>query len=717
MDDIIRPSGYWAMPRNTHRRAARFGAFEVDPWTGTLRKNGARLKVQEQPFRVLSALLERPGDLVTREELREILWPDDAFVDFDNNLNTAVNKLREVLGDSASHPRFVETVPKRGYRFLPPVEGSGEPQAAQPPASPRSWKIGVTALSALLVVTVGVLLVTLMERATTRDTRVRVFTLSPEEEATTPVISPNGDHIAYITGGGDESQLWVWDLDQREPRLIPGAEGATYPFWSPDSRFIGFAAGGELRKVALAGSASTAICQLPSGREFEGGAWSADGGSIAFARLPSIYEVPARGGVPKVLIEVDPGGETDHLEYPTFLPGKGNSSLLLARKLIGKRHDLILYSRETGELTDISPPGHFGYYPTYSPSGHLVYLGGNSANGVFLWALPLSVTTIAAAGGPFPIAQNCNYPSVARDGTMVCLENSRMGGRPWQVVWRDRRGGALGSASARGIITFSLSPDGARLATKRWGQRDIWVQHLERGAQSRVHLSSGFTGHYVWSPAGDAITFAGTQRGDWDILSSPLGGPARETLLVGSALNEEPWDWSREGMFLVYTVDHPETGRDLWYLQREGGDRFEPHPFLQESGVQTRAKLSPDGRYIAYESNHSGRPEIYVRGFPKGHEVWQISESGGTRPRWRRDGKELYYVEGERLIALSVTTTPEFTVRTREILFSNPNLAVDLPEIYDVSPDGERFLVAGPAEAPRSVIRVTQNWYEAFRER
>ncbi len=259
----------------------RFGVFEADLRAGELRKDGLKVRLQEQPFRVLALLLKQPGEVVTRDELREKLWSADTYVDFDKSLNTTVNKLREALGDSAENPRFVQTLHRRGYRFIAPVEGIFQERSVVDAAAPRvggkaadysALRRKLRVQQALLAVTaIALLAVSFVHfRQTPPEAPLRRFAFTPPEAvAAAPsfvqalvAISPNGKHIAFIAGA-EERKLWVQDLDQQQPRAIDGTEGARKPFWSPGSDFIGFAAGGELKKVSVQGGLAIRVCELP----------------------------------------------------------------------------------------------------------------------------------------------------------------------------------------------------------------------------------------------------------------------------------------------------------------------------------------------------------------------------------------------------------------------------------------------------------------------
>ena len=289
----------------------RFGVFEVDLEGGELRRSGLKVPIQDQPFQVLTLLLARPGQVVTRDEVREKLWPGDTFVEFDRSLNTAVAKLREALGDSADNPRFVETIPRRGYRFLAPVQRLGETvQVELAPgvggSTTTSWysgrSAGISVLAGALALAVGFIVWQRLEAPQVApDLPLRKWVLAPTNSLNigSPLISPSGRSIAYVSGsprgpgplGAPNRRLWVWQLDQNEPRelasLRAGVALARFCpfFWSPGDDFIAFTSGRELRKVAVQGGNVTLLCQIPEGF-FLGGAWAPDGNSIVFATTP-----------------------------------------------------------------------------------------------------------------------------------------------------------------------------------------------------------------------------------------------------------------------------------------------------------------------------------------------------------------------------------------------------------------------------------------------
>ena len=548
--------------------------------------------------------------------------------------------------------------------------------------------------------------------------RVRKWSFTPEAlsvniNVRTVAVSPNGRHIAYVSDS-DARRLWVRDVDRLEPRELVGTEGAILPFWSPDSGFIGFAARGELKKIPVQGGPPITLCQWPN--LFFGGFWSADGESIVFgAELPPrIFEVPARGGQPKLLFEPEKTAKGSGNSSPHLLPPEARVRSMLMQVGGPGGKDIVLKNLETGESLVLTE----GEYPVYSPSGHIVY---HAQGG--LWALPFSLDALKATGEAFPVVESGNFPSVAGDGTLVSVE--ARGGGAEQLVWRSRAGeklGEIGQPQQR-IGMPTLSPDGRRVAVQvsEGGNQDVWVHEIERPMQRRLTFHAAADTRPQWSPSGHEITFQSLRGESWDIFRRAADGTGEAELLIGTEAFERPYGWSRDGNYLAYVVlagGHT----DLWYLKLKGdGEGFESVPFLATPFGETAPNLSPDGRFLAYCSDESGEYQVHVRPFPSGEGQRQVSTTGGCQPRWSRDGKELFYVEGDTLIAVEVTSSPNFVAVSTTPLFSDPHLSVGIINevAYDVSADG-RFVLTDSVErteAERPSIRIIENWYEEFRDR
>ncbi len=533
-------------------------------------------------------------------------------------------------------------------------------------------------------------------------------------------ISPNGRHIAFVAGAADR-QLWVQDLDQQQPRAIEGTEGARGPFWAPRSDFIGFATNLELKKVPVQGGPATQLCELPN-NNFWGGSWSPDGEMIVFSsRAPSeLYEVSARGGRSNPLLspsEVDESAVEQplYLARPHFLPSEAGRVLVF---VVGGSTgtSVILLDLEKGRQQLLGE----GESPFYSATGHIVYQAAERTH--TLWALPFALDTLQAAGDAFPITRNARGPTTAADGTLVYLDG--VGSRRQQLVWLDRSGKKTAQIGLvePAIRSPELSPDGRLIAVTlgEGANEDVWLYNIARAVKTRVTTNPRDDFLPVWSPDGEQLAFT-SQRGSFThILARRLTGSGEVKEVAAEPAFQIVSDWSRNGRYVLYHRNHPKTGSDLWYSEiNEGGD-WEPHPFLQTIFHEYEPRSSPDGRYVAYVSDESGRNEVYLRPFPQGGPQTVVSSDGGTQVRWHRDGKELFYVEDGSLVAVPVSTEPTLSLGAPTRLFEHVGLVREGRQErgYDVSADGQKFVVAEPVgETPKASIRVVQNWYEEFRDR
>lgn len=573
------------------------------------------------------------------------------------------------------------------------------------------------AIIALLVGVVGA--VQFRGPSSPQEMPVRRFSFTPDHlsyfgmgDIAQAMISPSGKHIAYVAGV-ENSMLWIRDLDREEPREIEGTEGARFPSWSPDSELILFAASGEVRRVSAQGGAATTICQLPQPSYF-GGSYSPDGTSIVFSSGGTwrLYEVPARGGTPRQFAEVDWAGKGPSMVVPRFLPSSSGGRTLLYAKGSAGGTEMFVWNLETGEPRLLGD----GFSPVYSPTGHIVY---ETESGI--WALPFSLETLSPTGEAFPILQDGREPSVSDDGTLVYtdLRRGRQG-----LIWLDRQGknlGVIGQPQPE-IRELDLSPDGRRVVVHGLedGNIDVWVHDVERPLRQRVTFHSGFDGRAIWGPSDEEVTFHSTREGYYDIYTRRLEGTGEPTLLKGTPLSERPGHWSSDGKHLLYQVDDLENGPDLWRLERKrDGGGFDSIPFLQTSFSEIAPRFSLDGRFVVYQSDKSGRNEIYVRAFPGGENEWQVSADGGGRPRWSQNSKEIFYVKGGTLVTTAVSTEPTFTTGTTTPLFQHTSLRGGGAG-YDVSADGQRFVVVETLEsedAEPPSIRVVQNWFAEFKDR
>ena len=527
----------------------------------------------------------------------------------------------------------------------------------------RLWRERIVLGTALLVLAGVILAMWLRPPETAPPTRPVRFAFTPGTDVAGPVISPNGQHIAYLAGD-EETKLWVQDLDQQEPReLVAARSGAhTSLFWSPDSDFVGFIAGWGVEEDTRPGGPATLLCRLP-GPAFWGGAWSPNRDTIVFAagQPPSLYKVASAGGTPELLIE---GGEVVP-HTPNFLPREHGKPLLLVG---GLARGGVLYNLDTGE--EEIWVGGSRHALAYSPSGHVLEQRGMAGPSSRVWARPVSTDKLTPTAEPFLVAESASYPSVSGDGTLVYLDRT---GRDWQLVWRDRSGDKVGLIGQSQPFMFDpeLSPDGRRVAVRAYDPDswNLWVHDVDRPLKTRLTFEGDGARSPLWSPSGSQISFflIGENKGDRGIFSLPADGSGEAINLVPSYEGGFPLDWSADGKNLLVNALGSDQALDIEYLKpKDDNNGYEVVTFLEDPFVGIGAQFSPDGHLVAYSSNASGRYEVYVRRFPDGGGKQRLSQNGGWQPRWSRNGKELFYVEGDWLVVIPITTSPSFSVAPRE---------------------------------------------------
>jgi serine/threonine protein kinase/Tol biopolymer transport system component len=520
-------------------------------------------------------------------------------------------------------------------------------------------------------------------------------------------VSEDGRHIGYVVGAN--AQLMVRDIDREQARPVIGATNVFLAFWSPDDRFIAYADGHagnvNLLRIPAEGGTPSVICKVRG--QFKGGVWDPKGDTIVFADAEGMYSVPAAGGAPTTIVE------HPHIEKPALLdlPDGRHAYVFQVMEPPVRGHKVQYmvageHTRHTILVSSSSNP-----YPAYSSTGHIIYVDG-AGSSVAIWALPFSLATLKATGQAFPIAQHGTCPRLAGSGTLVY---SDVPPNQLQLAWVDRGGNVVANIGKPQLYVGPvLSPDGRRIAV-RTGESgfDLWTGETESGVLSRLTVD---TPPYsvAWSPSGSEIAYCADYNGSHAILSKPADGAGNAKPLLTGLPVVGFLDWSPGQRYLMYSALSPQTQGDIFYRERRpDGSMGEQVAFLQTAFNEYMPQFSPDGHFVAYVSNESGRAEVYVRTFP-GHEgKSRISPDGGISPRWRRDGKELFYVNGPKLMAAPVTAAAAFSAGPPVALFSKPLLASGE---YDVAPDGKRFLVReGPVDAHPLAIHVVNNWFEEFR--
>jgi eukaryotic-like serine/threonine-protein kinase len=517
-------------------------------------------------------------------------------------------------------------------------------------------------------------------------------------------ISPDGRQIAFTATGADGvSRIYLRELGSLNARAVAGTEEGLYPFWSPDGRSLGFFARGKLQRIDVAGGPPVPLADvsLPLG-----GAWSPSG-IIVFAPNFSqpLLKVTATGGAATnatTLADGDGGHFT-----PVFLPD-GRRFLFGAASFPADGR-LLLGSLDSAEALEVvSDVRAF----VYADPGHLLYLRGKT-----LLAQRFDPVTAALTGAAVPIAQDVAsvFASVtpfaaAKSGTLAYHSG---GGSTRDLLWIDRSGKPIAADAKRGQYgNIALSRDDTRLSFDRVGDsgNGVWIMDLQSGIESRLTFTPN-NSMSVWSPDGDNIAFVSSRNGALDIYqrASNFSGDDEQLLALGAPPAVFPSDWSADGRLLAYYRSDPRTQLDVWVLPLDG-DRT-PMPLLRETFSESQAQFSPDGKWLAYVSDESGTPQIYVRSFPSLSGKRQVSADGGTQPRWRRDGAELFYLAANRqLVAVAVTTGDAFAVRGVAALFPTTLLSSEPRHSYAVSADGQRFLLNVPVAPENSAITIVLDW-------
>ncbi len=606
-------------------------------------------------------------------------------------------------------------------------------EAVVPPAAaaarPRVMFWAITATAALFAA-IALVLALVHFREAPPEQRVMKFALHPPEKTTFGAIavSPDGRRVAFTTrDASGKTQLWVRPLDALDAQPLAGTEGAGFPFWSPDSRWIGFFAAGKLKKIEASGGLSQTIADAPRGR---GGAWSRDG-VIVFAPSSTglLMQVPAAVGEPKPATQMDASRQETSHRWPQFLPDS-RRFLYLIWSGQPEHQGIYLGSLDSKEKTRlVATDSSAAYAGPATGRGYLLFVRERA-----LLAQSFDPGKLELSGEAFPAAEpvgvdagvSLSRVSVSSSGVLVY---DSIGGNR-QLVWLDRTGKPLQTLGPTGAYwSLDLSPDGRRVAASRADPQtdnsDIWLFDLARASSSRFTFYPAFDNFPLWSPDGKRIAFSSSRDGPWNLYQKAASGAGEEELLLKTTSNKWTTDWSPDGRFLLYTELDPKTRADLWALPPSGESRNaerKPMPFLRTEFDERNARFSPDGRWVSYQSNESGRDEIYVRGFSPGEPgsrgKWQVSTGGGLEPRWRGDGKELFYLAPDRkLMAVEVKTGTGFEASIARPLFQTRVYTSAFAGRYAVTRDGQRFLIISEAqEAVGEPATVILNWPAALKK-
>ncbi len=525
-------------------------------------------------------------------------------------------------------------------------------------------------------------------------------------------ISPDGQRLVFSASTeGGSNQLWLREINSLAAQPVRGGEGGSYPFWSADSRTIGFFADGKLKKIDVAGGQPQTLCAAPQAR---GGTWNTDG-VIVFApnSNSTLHRVSASGGASTSVTELDASQEENTHRWPVFLPD-GNHFFFVARSRSGSPEGvgpaLMLGSLKSGKPRLLMRVTSNAVYA----SGYLLYLQGTT-----LVAQPFDASKLEMSGDAIPIAEGVQYDEAFARGTFAISENGVLVYKQGMVQptstlqWFDRAGKQVGSIAEPQVYRdASMSPDRKLLAASirdgRGGLPDIWIYDVARAVKTRFTFDPDVDRDPVWSPDSARIVYASYQKGRYDLYLKSVIGSDEEEVLFASDTNKFPESWSSDGSYIAFTLFR-EPQADIWILPM-GGEK-KAFPFLQTRFNEGEAVFSPDGRWIAYTSDESGTEQLYVTPFPGGGRKWQVSTTGGQNPRWRDDAKEIFYLASDnRIMATEVSSKSDtFEVGATTPLFKTR--AVRPGKAYEVSPDGQRFLVnTNFEEKDISPLTLVVNW-------
>lgn len=616
--------------------------------------------------------------------------------------------------------------------------GTGSSGTAPQPA--RLWKLWLVAglAGALTVATIVGLAVWNLKPSSspTRQVTRTVITLPHGQrlaglDKPALALSADGSQLAYVatTQGSATQQIYLRAMDSMEARPIPGTEGANGPFFSPDGQWLGFFADGELKKVSVNGGVAQILSDAASPN---GASWGSQG-SIVFAPTNGpLQYVSDAGGALQPLFHLEKGEFNN--AFPEILPG-GKAVLFNYAQPVG----IAVQALGTGERRNLLQ-GQEGTTPHYAPSGHLIYsLAGN------LMAAPFDLGRLEVRGGAVPVVQGVleaeGLPGVAQysistTGSLVYLPAS-LGAIQSRLVWVSRNGAEQNlAAPAHYYEQPRLSPDGRRIAVNIVDDRgfQLWLYDLARDTLARFTVKGSTSGYPTWTPDGKRIAFWSDIEGPLNIYWQLADGSGGLERLTTGENPQFPTSWSPNGELLAFGELAPATGVNIWVLRMgdpsarsslpssgQPGQGRKAQLFLQTPAVETAAQFSPDGRWLAYVSDESGGFEIYVQPYPGPGGKWLISTEGGTEPVWNRNGRELFYRNGDKMMAVEISTLPGFAAGKPRQLFEGHYLLNQfaLPN-YDVSPDGQRFLMLKPSEqtgtAPMQ-INVVLNWFEELKQK
>jgi len=704
------------------RSVVYFGPFRLDLSDGLLTRGGDEVRLPPRALAILQHLVERAGRIVSKQSLMDVAWKD-AHVS-ETSLTEAVGLIRQALGDDSQKPEFIQTVHRRGYRFVaaiatepvampPQAERSRLPEPIAPtsepappqPASSRARRgavaAGVAAVAAVL--TIGGVWVWTHRPHSRAEEVVRVNVTFPLAQAPIPsvnahpivTISPDGQRFVYVGGEPERARLYLREMNRFDATPLEGTEGAHGPFFSPDGEWVAFFAQGTLKKVRIAGGERAEpqlLCATDTG---VGGAWVSNN-EIVFApnwRGP-LMRIPATGGKPVPLTL--PAGATyrwpDRLDDHTVLATRWRASADDA--------SVVAISLSSGTERVIAAPATFG---RSTPGGYVVFLRDGD-----LYAVQPGPSGNRAGSPPVRVVSSVMTGTtgaaqfaVSPHGSLLYIED---------IPERSYR--SLARADGRGVSTDLPVPARAfnyvagcrdRLAATIFtrGQTDLWAGHIDRAAMTQV-TREGAAFEPIWSADCRTIAFSWNRTGVANIYTVGVESGEAPRVLFESGFASAPGSWSADGRWLAYTERHPESSGDVWLWDRATGHR---RPVITTPGLELLPALSPDGQYVAYESSAAGMFEVEVASVETGART-QVSVNGGAWPSWSADGRHLFFLHDTSILRVTVES------RGGQVAASDPIPVFTHPDIILFKRVGDEFLwlrrTAGAV--PLTRMNVVLNW-------
>lgn len=737
-----------SQPASAAKRRLAFGPFTFDDTTGELKKHGSPLRLQGQPLQVLRVFAKQPGDVILRDEFQRLLWDSSTFVDFEHGLNAAMNRLRQVLGDSAEQPRYIETVAGRGYRFIAPVHetlaqplllmspapGVEQPspsQALAPRWRKRAWAQWILA-GILLAGLVGGVYWTFTSPRANSGPALR-YSISPPNgyaleagsSRQTFALSPDGRRLAFTAmDASGTGHMFIRDLDEIDARPLANSAGAYHVFWAPDGRSLFLTVRGSLRRSGLNDDSFQVVCDTPP-RMLTGVVL---GSNLLISGRSTDFVVPVSGGQPKAVQEFYPWPQVlpdgQHLVYTVPDAPSGHHRVRVVK--LGQPETV----RDLLESDSRAMYAPSGLQPG---SGYLVYVRAGN-----ILAQEFDPRSLRIQGEPIPLAARTYSFSPTGAADFSVSNNGALAYRRYQsrsqLAWVNRQGQVVKTIGPANINVKQgrLSPDGARVATSIFnvdrGANEIWLIDTATGASRQLIAGPGLAENPVWAPDSARLVFNRASATPPKLFLRGLGEADAEEPLPKDYF-QLPGDWSRDGRFIAFTntgfAIENELKGDVWLIDMARGRKTVQ--LIRTPFHEANPAFSPDGRWLAFTSNESGRAELYLQAFEAGDaprligERRLVSQHGAVALRWRPDGRELFYLAWDgQLHAVPITLSGEPRIAEAAPLFTialEARAALHSMVGFDVSADGQRLLVPIVTSSERSEIVVVQNWEAEARRR